>query len=211
MKILAIDQASKISGWSVFENGELIEYGKVTFNDDDFILRVSKLRSWLNEFIDDNSIEKVILEDIQLQIDKESQQVVYGEGNIVNVQTFKKLAGLQAVLYELCLSKDIPVEIYHSSAWKSTCKITGQHRQEQKSPVEIYHSSAWKSTCKITGQHRQEQKRSAQNYILNKYGVKVIQDIADAICLGEHACSTSNNITVQPIQQDIDYQPMTWE
>ena len=113
MKILAIDQASKISGWSVFENGELIEYGKVTFNDDDFILRVSKLRSWLNEFIDDNSIEKVILEDIQLQIDKESQQVVYGEGNIVNVQTFKKLAGLQAVLYELCLSKDIPVEIYH--------------------------------------------------------------------------------------------------
>lgn len=185
MKILAIDQASKVSGWSVFENGELIEYGKVTFNDDDFILRVSKLRSWLNEFIDDNSIEKVILEDIQLQIDKESQQVVYGEGNIVNVQTFKKLAGLQTVLYELCLSKDIPVEIYHSSAWKSTCKITGQHRQEQK--------------------------RSAQNYILNKYGVKVIQDIADAICLGEHACNTSNNIVVQPIQQNIDYQPMTWD
>ena len=36
MKILAIDQASKISGWSVFENGELIEYGKVTFNDGAF-------------------------------------------------------------------------------------------------------------------------------------------------------------------------------
>mgnify|MGYP000459412382 CR=1 FL=1 len=184
MKILAIDQASKISGWSVFENGELIEYGKVTFNDDDFILRVSKLRSWLNEFIDDNSIEKVILEDIQLQIDKESQQVVYGEGNIVNVQTFKKLAGLQAVLHELCVEKGIPVEIYHSSAWKSTCGIVGSHRQEQK--------------------------RSAQLYIQNKYNVKVIQDIADAICLGEHACNPKEKAKVKTDSRT-EYAPISWE
>ena len=171
MKILAIDQASSTSGWAIFDNKELIEYGKVVFDDDDFIYRISKLRLWLDEFINENNIEKVILEDIQMQIDKETQQKVYGEGNIINVDTFKKLAGLQAVLHELCVEKGIPVEIYHSSAWKSTCGIVGSHRQEQK--------------------------RSAQLYIQNKYNVKVIQDIADAICLGEHASNPKEKAKVK--------------
>ena len=59
---------------------------KVVFDDDDFIYRISKLRLWLDEFINENNIEKVILEDIQMQIDKETQQK-YTEGNIINVDT----------------------------------------------------------------------------------------------------------------------------
>lgn len=184
MKILAIDQASQTSGWAIFENKELVEYGKVVFSDDDFIHRISKLRLWLNEFIDDNQIERVVLEDIQMQVDKETHQKVYGEGNIVNVETFKKLAGLQAVLHELCISKEIPVDIYHSSAWKSTCGIMGQHRQEQK--------------------------RSAQLYIQNKYNVKVIQDIADAICLGEHACNPKEKAVVKTDSRT-EYAPISWD
>ena len=166
MKILAIDQASSTSGWAIFDNKELVEYGKVVFDDDDFIYRISKLRLWLDEFINENNIEKVILEDIQMQIDKETQQKVYGEGNIVNVE------------------KGIPVEIYHSSAWKSTCGIVGSHRQEQK--------------------------RSAQLYIQNKYNVKVIQDIADAICLGEHACNPKEKAKVKTDSRT-EYAPISWE
>ena len=184
MKILAIDQASSTSGWAIFDNKELVEYGKVVFDDDDFIYRITKLRLWLDEFINENNIEKVILEDIQMQIDKETQQKVYGEGNIINVDTFKKLAGLQAVLHELCVEKGIPVEIYHSSAWKSTCGIVGSHRQEQK--------------------------RSAQLYIQNKYNVKVIQDIADAICLGEHACNPKEKAKVKTDSRT-EYAPISWE
>ena len=55
MKILAIDQASSTSGWAIFDNKELIEYGKVVFDDDDFIYRISKLRLWLDEFINENN------------------------------------------------------------------------------------------------------------------------------------------------------------
>lgn len=184
MKILSIDQASRVSGWALFENSQLIEFGKVEFNEDEFIKRASYLRQWLNDFIDDKEIDKVILEDIQMQLEVETRQKVYGEGNIVNVETFKKLAGLQGILHELCIQKEVPVEIYHSSVWKSTCGIKGAHRTEQK--------------------------KNAQDYIFNKYGVKVIQDIADAVCLGEHAC---NGNVVKPILEfkEVNYAPMNWD
>ena len=50
----------------------------------------------------------------------------------------------------------------------------------------VVKSASWKSTCGIKGRQRAEQKRSAQAHILTKYGIKATQDVADAICIGEH-------------------------
>jgi hypothetical protein len=57
------------------------------------------------------------MEDIQLQ---------------ENVQTFKALAEVFGVLYELFISKGLPVEAVLASSWKSTLGVKGKDRTAQK-------------------------------------------------------------------------------
>ena len=79
--ILALDQSSRCSGFSVFENGKLLTYGKFTFEDADLGERLCKIKNKILELIEQYNIDELIFEDIQLQ------------NNITqNVQTFKTLA-----------------------------------------------------------------------------------------------------------------------
>ena len=45
MKILAFDQASRTTGWSLFENSKLIKYGKFTYDETDFGQRLVSIRN----------------------------------------------------------------------------------------------------------------------------------------------------------------------
>ena len=56
--------------------------------------------------------------------------------------------------------------------------------EELNIPYQIVYSSSWKSTLRIKGSKRVEQKRNAQKYVLVNYGVKATQDTCDAICIG---------------------------
>lgn len=76
-----------------------------------------------------------------------------------NILTFKVLAQVQGVLIELLNFLNIPYNIIASTTWKSTLGIKGRIRAEQK--------------------------KNAQEYINKKYDIKVAQDIADAICIGD--------------------------
>ena len=84
-----------------------------------------------------------------------------------NMQTFKKLAMVQGVL------------------------LAELHKR--KVAVHLVYAASWKSTCGIKGRSRTEQKNSAQQYVQEKYGYRVTQDEADAICLGEHIASKIQN------------------
>ena len=50
MIYLSIDQSSNISGYSVWHNKELIEWGKVKF-EGEFLTRVIELKFWSNSYI----------------------------------------------------------------------------------------------------------------------------------------------------------------
>jgi Holliday junction resolvasome RuvABC endonuclease subunit len=147
MIYLALDQSSNISGYSVWKDRNLIEYGKVKF-DGEFIDRVVSLKNWMKDKIEELESEglvEVIIEEIQEQS---------------NMQTFKMLAMVQGVLLaELA---------------------------EQKIKFHLVYASSWKANSGIKGANRTEQKRNTQEYILQKYGKKVTQDEADAICIGEY-------------------------
>jgi hypothetical protein len=56
---------------------------------------------------------------------------------------------------------------------------------------EIVSSNTWKSTLKIKGKNRSEQKRAAQDYIQEEYKITCTQDEADAICIGTHMLKNS--------------------
>ena len=67
MRILALDQASRISGWAVFDGDQLIEYGKIDLgNIADVGVRLHKLRQNVQSMIQQYNIDKVILEDIYM-------------------------------------------------------------------------------------------------------------------------------------------------
>jgi phosphatidate phosphatase APP1 len=55
---------------------------------------------------------------------------------------------------------------------------------EFKVPRTSILASVWKSKLGIKGKDRPAQKRAAQNWVVNTYNIKVIQDIADAVCIG---------------------------
>ena len=82
---------------------------------------------------EDNQIDEVIMEDIQMQ------------GNVVNnVQTFKILAEVFGVIYELLIELDIPVEAVLASVWKSKIGITSLQRLEQKLEAQSLVKSLYK-------------------------------------------------------------------
>lgn len=148
-RLLALDQASKVTGWAIFEDGELKSYGKISLDDPNTDIRLVQLRQGIQTLVADYNIDEVIFEDIQQQ------------NNVANnAQTFKVLAEVYGVVSELLQEIQIP----HSTVL----------------------AASWKSTLGIKGRTRAEQKKNAQLYVEQNYGIHVIQDIADAVCIGTH-------------------------
>ena len=124
--ILALDQASRTSGWSAFEDDNLIASGTFTYDDDDFSTRLMKIRTKVFHLIREYDVDTVLLEDIQLQ------------GQTNNVETYRKLAEVLGVLEELCCELKIPHEIIHSQTWKSGLDIKGRDRATQKRNAQAF-------------------------------------------------------------------------
>ena len=125
--LLALDQSSQTSGYSVFTDGKLTDYGKFTFTDSDVGARLTKTRNKVIELIAQYEISEVAFEDIQLQ---------NTVGN--NVVTFKTLAEVYGVIHQLLDEKKIPYQIVPSVTWKSTLGIKGKNRQEQKKNAQLW-------------------------------------------------------------------------
>lgn len=124
--ILALDQASRTSGFAVFQEDQLIASGTFTYDDDDFSLRLVKIRNKVDSLIEQYNINKILLEDIQLQ------------GQTNNVTTYKTLAEVLGVLEELARERNIPHELIHSSTWKSELNIKGRDRATQKRNAQAF-------------------------------------------------------------------------
>lgn len=147
--ILALDQASRVSGWCVFTDGKLEAYDKITAEQDDIGDRLLYIRNEIKNLLDMYEPDLVLFEDIQLQ------------SNVLNnVQTFKILAEVFGIIEELLTEEGYPYETVLASTWKSTLGIRGKNRAEQK--------------------------KNAQQYVINTYSIKPIQDICDSICIASH-------------------------
>lgn len=134
--ILALDQASKTSGYSVFKDGKLHTYGKFTFEDADLGERLCKIKNKILELINEYDIDELIFEDIQLQ------------NNVTqNVQTFKILAEVYGLIDQMASELKIPHRSYLASSWKSQLGIKGKDRAEQKRNAQKYVMSAYGVKC----------------------------------------------------------------
>lgn len=156
MRLLALDQSSRITGYAIFIDGKVETYGKIDLKDEDIGVRLNILRDRLAQLIMDYDIDEIAFEDIYMDGQK-----------VNNVSTFKILAEVFGVCYELFTDMGI----------KNTAVLAG----------------TWKSTLGIKGKTRPEQKRNAQQWVIEHYGVKPSQDECDALCIGAHILSKQDS------------------
>ena len=125
--ILALDQASKTSGFAIYVDGKLDDYGKFTYDDTDIDKRLMKIRQKVADLIAIYKPDEVVYEDIQQQ------------NNIANnVATFKVLAEVYGVISELLQELNIKHSSVLAVTWKSALGIKGRTRPEQKKNAQEY-------------------------------------------------------------------------
>ena len=60
VNLLALDQASQTSGFAVFKDGKLVDYGKFTFSDNEIADRLVKIRKKVIELIEQLSLYDIL-------------------------------------------------------------------------------------------------------------------------------------------------------
>lgn len=134
--LLALDQSSNVSGWAIFEDGNLKKWGHFTTTATDIGGKLQQIRDFVIELINTYNIDEAVYEDIQLQ---------NNVGN--NVQTFKVLAEVYGVLTEVFERYQIPAKSYISTHWKSVLNIKGRTRVEQKRNAQAYVLNTYGKKC----------------------------------------------------------------
>lgn len=157
MKILSIDQAARVSGWSFWENDKPIEWGVVEPSPKNLKdgKRLTSIRKKFAELIDKYSPELVIIEDpVGGEEDKRS-----GAEN--NWKTMQVLCQVQGMLMQLVDEKKKDLVIVSPSSWQNTCGIHKRDRNSRKAGAKAFAEKAYKL-------------------------VDVPQDICDSICIAYH-------------------------
>ena len=126
MRLLALDQASRTTGYAVFEDDQLVKSGTFTLRSDDIGERLVDYRKYIEKLIIDNDIDEIAFEDIQMQ------------SQVNNVQTFKVLAEIFGVTQEYLAEQEHSYHIVSSNTWKSKLNIKGRTRTEQKKNAQVY-------------------------------------------------------------------------
>ena len=156
-KLLALDQSSQTTGYTVLDNGKIIvvEHFICTGELGD---RLVQLRNKINTLIDEHDIDEVIFEDIQLQDVNGNKET--------GIKTFKVLAEVFGVVYELLSERKI----------KNTAVL----------PIK------WKAHFKIAGKGRAQEKKMAQSYVMNNYNITCTEDEADSLCIALYHFENNN-------------------
>ena len=118
-RILAIDQATHTSGYAVFSNKNLIDYGSFVATGNDDIERSINVKQWMISLIDQYEIDFIGLEGIQYQ--KE-----------VGIITFETLARLQGILAAACVEEQKQYKIIATNTWRNYCGVQGRTRVDRK-------------------------------------------------------------------------------
>jgi Holliday junction resolvasome RuvABC endonuclease subunit len=65
MRILALDLSTKSSGWAIFDEGQLIDYGCITSASTDLIKRIFIMSDGIEEALNKYNIDKIVVEEVR--------------------------------------------------------------------------------------------------------------------------------------------------
>jgi Holliday junction resolvasome RuvABC endonuclease subunit len=166
-RILALDQATHITGWSIYDSNKLIKYGLFETELPTEMERDFAVKTWLINMINNWQPDFIGLEDIQLQ--QLGKGGTNDSDNVVGVQTFKTLAHLQGILMNTIYEKKIPFKLCPPPTWRAHCGVKGKSKSDKK--------------------------KSMQLLVKKWFDVSVSNDEADAIGIGKFTAETYNKQT----------------
>ena len=110
MRVLAFDQSTKVTGWSLFMDEKYVDSGVIDLgknkNTDE---RSKQMALAMCKVITDARPDTVIIEEVAMQS---------------NAQTLKLLARIQGVAIGFCAAHNIPLHILEPSKWRSALSYT---------------------------------------------------------------------------------------
>lgn len=120
---IGLDQATHITGYSIFDGGKLVYAGMFEATADDEIGRDIEIKNWLIQLIQNWKPDIIGIEGIQLQ------QL---NNKTVGVTTYQTLARLQGILMATCVEQQTEYVIVPPATWRSHCKVKGRSRVDKK-------------------------------------------------------------------------------
>ena len=164
MKILSLDLSTKSTGYAVFEDNILVDYGCIKASSTDVINRIQKIIKEINNvLLKHSNIEKIIVEEVRPE---------NGQKGVGNLRTHKVLMWLQAALEFLIHDNfsSISIDYLYPSEWRKVCGIqTGR------------------------GIMREKLKQADIDFVKKIYNIEVNDDIADAIGIGHSYINKFDN------------------
>lgn len=122
-RTIGLDQATHITGYSIFDGKELIYAGTFEATAEDEIIRDLEIRNWLIQIIQNWKPDIIGIEDIQLQ---------QFNSKMVGVTTYRTLARLQGILMAACEEQGINYTICPPATWRAHCEVKGRTRSDKK-------------------------------------------------------------------------------
>lgn len=127
--VLALDQSTKITGYSIYYDQSLIYYGIYNSTiSNNAAARNNDIKNWIINMIQNWKPDLIGIEGIQFQA---------GAGNNMGVTVFETLARLQGVIIDACYELKIPLEIVHTAVWRGYCGVKGKTRADKKRSMQF--------------------------------------------------------------------------
>ena len=123
-RILALDQASHLTGWSIFDDQQLVKYGVFKVEGLEEIERFHRVKEWLVSMVHLWKPDLIGIEGIQYQ-------------DSFGVTTFQTLARLQGILMEQCYDLNVPHVICPTNTWRAHCGVKGRARADKKKSMQM--------------------------------------------------------------------------
>ena len=129
MIVLALDLSTKSTGWSIFENQTLKNYGCITASSSNVYHRMEKMQIEVDKIIKEQKPDNILIEEV---IPDDVRN---------NNNTFKMLMYLQGFIMKIIDDNNLSshVKFYTASEWRKKCGIhTGRGvRRESLKPKDI--------------------------------------------------------------------------
>ena len=119
---MGIDASSTCTGWSIFQDGKLIDYGAISPKGDNWRDRLYHEGPELATVMQKYSPEKIYIEDVPKQL----------KGGI---NTLIILGGVQGFIYGVAATNNVPVEFVQPTVWRSMAGLFDGTKEGKKREV----------------------------------------------------------------------------
>lgn len=105
MRVLAFDQSTRVTGWSIFDDAHYVNSGVINLQKiEDTTERSKQMGLEICKIIEGNMPNEIIIEEVAMQS---------------NVDTLKKLARIQGMAIGFATAHDIPTHILEPTRWRA--------------------------------------------------------------------------------------------